>query len=131
MKLYQSSVDECSGFKRFAILPINDHRALFGLYYGYFCLFYRIFHTNFQLINTSDSILNYDYCDLDQLTRMKILQFYQKEPSIKDKIIWFIKVNILKRQDWARSKERENYLLSNESLRSLSISHDPYKSDVW
>jgi hypothetical protein len=67
MKLYSERIEECSGYKSIGVLETKSNRALFGLYYGYFSIFWRVFNTNFQLVDMGAMNHFLNTCNKDEL----------------------------------------------------------------
>ena len=106
MKLFLSTIDSCSGFKSISILSLKNGRSLFGINYGYISIFYRIFYTNFQLVDMGTLNHALDSCDLHSLTLQKIDDFLNEPLSFTQKIKYFFIIN----NSWVFSKERKNRL---------------------
>jgi len=88
MKFYHSEVDPCSGFKTISILTFDNGRSLLGMYYGYISIFYRIFYTQYQIVNKESLTEAIDHCNIDELILKKLDAFLNRDLSISEYIYY-------------------------------------------
>ncbi len=88
MDFYKSGSDGCSGSRFFSILESNGDRALLGIYPGYISIFYRIFPTNLEIINSDRFRELLNTCDANEIASRKLDLFFNKPLSIWEKLYY-------------------------------------------
>ena len=91
MKFYYSEIEPCSQFKCISFLEVSKGRSLFGLYYGYLCIFYIRFTTKWQFINIKHIEEAINTCSVSDLTELKLITFLNRPLTLKEKINYFLK----------------------------------------